>query len=374
MFIKRIINMIHKTYYLKKIVYFGKNVILCIFQYKKTSRKINFFKNSLSCLLGLKRSLGTPMLLCIEPTNVCDQQCTICETGLGTLGRKKEFLTFYNFTSIINQFNDNLEILFFYFMGEPFLNGESYRMIQYASRRGIWVSACTNGNQINPPELMKSGIGEINFQIGGMTQEIHEIYRKGGDLKKVFTSIEECLHLRNQLFKSQKTRPMINICFILMKHNEHQVPAFIEYCKNKDVDRYEIIGTCLREYSQGAQLLPTDTSYWLYDEKSYNKGVLIPKYRPNNYCEWIYFTTTIQVNGDVVPCCRDTKGKFILGNVFNQEFFEIWNNQKYQEIRNTVAKQSNVFTLCKLCSAYMAPIENPALPFLKGCSKKDSGK
>ena len=350
------IKYINDTFFIKRIAYFSKNVIFSFLQHKKFSQKINYFKNSLSCLLGLKSSLGTPILLCIEPTNVCDQKCTICETGLGILGREKEFLSFDKFTAILDQFDDNLEILYFYFMGEPFLNKGSYRMIQYAAERGIWVSSCTNGNHIDPQELLKSGIGEINFQIGGMTQEIHEIYRRGGDLKRVFASIEECLDLRDQMFKNCRNRPMINISFILMKHNEHQIAAFMDYCKKRGVDRYNIIGTCLREHSQGNQLLPTDTSYWIYDENAFQKGVLIPKHRPNNYCEWIYFTTTIQVNGDVVPCCRDPSGKYILGNVFNQEFIKIWNNQNYKDIRKIVAKQSNNFELCRLCSGYTAPI------------------
>lgn len=357
---------ISDTFYLKRIANFCKNLIISFLQHKKFPKKINYFKNSLSCLLGLKSSLGTPVLLCIEPTNVCDQKCTICETGLGILGRKKDFLSFYNFKLILDQFDDNLEILLFYFMGEPFLNKDSYRMIQYAAHRGIWVSTCTNGNRIDPHELMKSGIGEINFQVGGMTQEIHEIYRRGGDLKKVFASLEECLYLRDQMFINSQNRPMINISFILMKHNEHQIADFVHYCKKKGVDRYNVIGTCLREHSQGNQLLPTDTSYWIYDKNAFRKGVLIPKHRPNNTCEWIYFTVTIQVNGDVVPCCRDVSGKCILGNVFNQEINEIWNNQKYRDLRKIVATQSNNFELCRLCSAYAAPIDHSSiLPFKK---------
>lgn len=326
---------------------------------------MNYFKNSLSCFLGLKRVLGSPILLCIEPTNVCDQKCTICETGLDILGREKKFLSFDQFREILDQFDNNLEIMYFYFMGEPFLNKDSYQMIQYAANRGIWVSSCTNGNQIDPDELIHSGIGEINFQIGGMTQEIHELYRRGGDLKKVFAAVEESLRIRDQICGRNKKRPKINLGFILMRHNEHQVDEFIHYCKKTGVDNYHIIGTCLREYSQGDQLLPTDISYWIYDETAFRNGFLIPKYRPNNYCEWIYFTATILVNGDVVPCCRDPCGKHIMGNVFIKKFNTIWNNRNYQEIRKIVAKNSNNFELCRLCSGYAAPVAASLISFLK---------
>ena len=364
MFFQPLMNCLNNTVFLKRSVLFGKNILLCFLQHKKIFQKLNFFKNSLSCFLCLKKVLGSPILLCIEPTNICDQKCTICETGLGILGREKKFLSFDQFKEIIDQFDNNLEIIYFYFMGEPFLNKDSYRMIQYAANRGIWVSSCTNGNQIDPNELINSGIGEINFQISGMTQEIHEIYRRGGNLKKVFATVEESLRIRNQIFGRNKKRPKINLGFILMKHNEHQVDEFIHYCKITGVDNYNIIGTCLREYSQGGQL-PTDTSYWIYDEIAFEKGLLIPKYRSNNYCEWVYFTTTILVNGDVVPCCRDPCGKHILGNVFNKKFFAIWNNRNYQDLRNIVTKNSNQFELCRLCAGYTAPILHPVSGLIK---------
>ena len=367
MIFQSMMNYLNNTFFLKRSALFGKNILLCFLQHKQLFQKINYFKNSLSCFLGLKRVLGSPILLCIEPTNVCDQKCTICETGLGILGREKKFLSFDQFKEILDQFDNNLEILYFYFMGEPFLNKDSYRMIQYAANRGIWVSSCTNGNQIDPNELINSGIGEINFQISGMTQEIHEIYRRGGDLKKVFAVVEESLCIRDQIFGRNKKRPKINLGFILMKHNEHQVDEFIHYCKKTGVDNYNIIGTCLRERSQGDQLLPTDMSYWIYDEVAFENGLLIPKYRPNNYCEWIYFTTTILVNGDVVPCCRDPCGKHILGNAFNKKFNAIWNNKNYQVLREKVAKKSNNFELCRLCSGYAAPILHP----LSGLFKKN---
>jgi radical SAM protein with 4Fe4S-binding SPASM domain len=355
-----IIERINDTFLIKRIAYFCKNILFCFLQHKNISQKINYFNNSVSCFLGLKGTIGSPTLLCIEPTNICDQKCTICETGLGILGREKKFLSFDQFMEILDQFDNNLEILHFYFMGEPFLNKDSYRMIQYAANRGIWVSSCTNGNHVDPDELMKSGIGEINFQIGGMTQEIHEIYRCGGNLKKVFATVEESLRIRDQIFGKNKKRPKINLGFILMKHNEHQVEEFIHYCKKTGVDNYNIIGTCLREYSQGHQLLPSDTSYWIYDEAAFKNGLLTPKTRPNNYCEWIYFTTTILVNGDVVPCCRDPYGKYIFGNVFNKKFYAIWNNEKYKKVREIVAKNSNNCELCRLCEGYIAPIILPS--------------
>jgi len=351
---ERIINLVlkHRSIYKNLRLFFVLFSTIC--KHIPHGIRKNFVLNTFSAWIGGGKSFGTPSLLCIEPTNVCDQKCTICETGLGILGRPKQFMTFDQFISILNQFDEKLTHIFFYFMGEPLLNKDSYRMIRYAADRGIWVSTCTNGNHVDPDQLVKSGIGEVNFQIGGMTQETHDIYRKGGKLHIAMKNLEDTIRIRNSSPEFSKMK--INAGFILMKHNEHQVDAFIEYCTKAGVDNYSIIGTCIRNYAQGEKYLPSDTSYWSYDVDEYQKGKLVPKIKSNNYCEWIYSTMTVLVNGDVVPCCRDPCGTIILGNLFQENFGDIWNNEKYRKLRKRVSTDSNHVSICKLCSGYTAPI------------------
>ena len=344
-------KLLHKIY---KVVVYKYRLGDLIFAKTSLARKANYLKMIYSANKGLGKSLGSPILLTIEPTNICHQKCPICETGAGALNREKRFMALSEFKYIIDQFDDNLKQMFFYFMGESFLNKHAYDMIKYASNKGIWVTSCTTGDYVDPERLVSSGIGEIDFQIGGMTQEVHEIYRKGGDLKKVFHNMEETIRIRDITPRNNKKMTVI-AGFILMKHNEHQVDDFIRYCKDIGVDEYNIIGTCLREHSQGKTYMPSDRSYWRYDEKEYNSGNLVPKIRPDNYCGWIYSTATILVNGDVVSCCRDPKGEMVLGNVFNQDFSNIWNNEKYQNLRRSVSNRSNDMRLCMLCSGESIP-------------------
>ena len=317
------------------------------------NRRFNYIKIKYSAAKGLTESLGKPILLTIEPTNICNLKCPICETGAGVLNRAKRNMTFEEFKYILDQFDDNLEQLFFYFMGESFLNKYAYEMIRYAADRKIYVTSCTNGDYVDPEKLVNSGISEIDFQIAGMTQDIHEIYRIGSNLQKVLRNLEETIRIRNSITNSNKMSIVAG--FILMKHNEHQVDDFIKYCKSIGVDKYNIIGTCLREVNQGEIFLPSDRSYWYYDEEEYERGNLVPKIRPDNYCGWLYSTATIMVNGDVVPCCRDPKGKYVIGNVFNDNFPGIWNNEKYQLLRKKVSTNSNSIELCKLCSGEEVP-------------------
>lgn len=47
-----------------------------------------------------------------------------------------------------------------------------------------------------------------------------------------------------------------------------------------------------------------------------------------NVCNFLWFGFSIMYNGDVVVCCYDYDGKYVVGNVFENFFMEIWNGFK----------------------------------------------
>jgi radical SAM protein with 4Fe4S-binding SPASM domain len=257
------------------------------------------------------------------------------------------------FRHIVDTMEDHLNVLYFYFMGEPFLVKNAYDMVEYASRKQIWVDTCTNGEFIDAQSLMDSGIGRVSFQIGGMTQQTHEIYRVRGDLEKSLRNLEACVEEKK---RRPDCRTQLKVGFIVMRHNEHEVDAFQRYAEDIGVDDYEIVHPCARNMQQANQFLTEDPAYWIYDLDAFDRGILRPAELSNQYCEWLYFTTTIQVNGDVVPCCRDPRGRYVLGNIFNQDFVsEIWNGPAYCDFRHTVATKQSEAEICSLCSGYTAP-------------------
>jgi radical SAM protein with 4Fe4S-binding SPASM domain len=315
--------------------------------------KKDFLKSAIS---AQKKSIivkGMPTTITIEPTTACDQKCPICETGNGTLGRKTANMKFGEFKKIIDMVAGHTNQIMFYFMGETFLNKDAYKMIKYARENNIWVSTCTNGNLIDPEKLIWSDISEIQFQINGMTQEVHEIYRVGGNLKSVKASLEETIRLKN------KTGSNINIVagFIVMKHNVHQIDEFKEYCNSIGVDRIDLIKPAVRNPIEARIYIPEDEKWWIYDKKLLEeKNILTPINPPNNYCDWLYFGVNIYVNGDVVPCCRDVSGKYIMGNVFEEPLEQIWNNDKFQKFRKQILTDQKKIDICRLCEGYGRPV------------------
>lgn len=316
--------------------------------------RLNHYRCNYSARRGLARSLGRPMLLTIEPTNCCNLGCPICETGAGVLERPKGMLSFERFRLLLDQFDTHLRRLFFYFMGEPMLNPDSYRMIRYAADRGIAVSTCLNGSLVDPARLVESGVAEVNFQIAGMTQEVHAVYRVGSDLGEVLVNLEKTLELRRAHPHAGRSMRVL-AGFILMKHNQHEVDDFVAYCRKLDLDGFNIIGTTARTVEQAERYLPDDPRHRRFDEAALRAGELRSKKYPLDHCGWLYGTVTVMVDGSVVPCCYDPQGRHVLGNVFTTPIGRIWNNAAYRAVRRRVAALKAADPMCRLCMGEVLP-------------------
>jgi radical SAM protein with 4Fe4S-binding SPASM domain len=310
---------------------------------------LDHLKSTVSLATGSSRILGRPMNVTIEQTNVCNLDCPVCETGAKMLGRPSGHMSFEQFKTIIDRIGAHTNTLMFYFMGEPFLNKRAYDMIRYAKDAGIpFVETCTNGDFVDAEKIVASGLDKVSFQIGGMAQETHEIYRVKGQLDRVLRNLDETIRIRNE----RRAPLQIEVGLILMKHNEHEIADFRRKVIEWGADRAVVIDPCVRTIEQGVQFLPADRAHWIYDEGAFNRGILKPKVLPDNTCPWIYYSLAIHVNGDVVPCCRDPKGEEVMGNILKDDLDTIWNGQRYRNFRERIHRDQGAVGICRLCSSY----------------------
>lgn len=317
--------------------------------YKQT---VQWGLSSLSAAVKAEKNLGLPVHLTVEPTNICNLRCPVCETGAGILGRPKGNMSLDAFKKILDSVGEQVNTMLFYGMGESFLNRDAYDMIKYATGKGIYVSTCTNGEILDTAGLVRSRLSELSFQIGGLTQETHEQYRVGGNLSKAMDNLTKAVELKAKGLINTK----VQVGFIVMKHNEHEVEQAEKELKEKmGADEVIIISPCVRTVEQGKKFMPTDSKYWYYDREAFSRGVLVPHKIPHNRCWWIYYSTVVWWDGNVVPCCRDAQGKHVMGNIFDQPFADIWNGEKYRDFRRQIATKQSKVDLCRLCSGYGIP-------------------
>jgi MoaA/NifB/PqqE/SkfB family radical SAM enzyme len=302
--------------------------------------------------LGRTWPLLPPVHIALEPTNVCNAGCPVCETGRREMSRPAGMLGWKDFTRFMDRAARTTNSMLLYFMGETFLNKRAYDMIRYARKKNIYVETCTNGDFVDAKGIIYSDINKISYQIGGMTEETHHRYRVNSSLKRVKKNLIELIEERK---KHPKSNVQIEAGFIVMRHNEHEVDEFIKWSREIGVDLVNVIDPCVRNMLEGYAYLPRNRKYWYYDEKAFERGVLKPKVMPQNQCLWIWNSIQINWDGTAVPCCRDPLGQYIIGNVFEQGLWRVFNTKPARDFRRRILTNQHSMEICRLCSGYGLP-------------------
>ena len=94
--------------------------------------------------------------------------------------------------------------------------------------------------------------------------------------------------------------------------------------------------------------LPTDENLSRYD---YDAKKLSTKSKITNTCRHLWYSTVINWDGAVSPCCFDKDVHYGLGHAGNGQAFEdVWAGEKYTDFRNAILKDRAAVPICNNCS------------------------
>jgi radical SAM protein with 4Fe4S-binding SPASM domain len=311
----------------------------------------NFFMAGLNQFFLPEKPFGYPVIAQVEPTNFCNLTCPLCLTTSQTNSRPKSTLSFDTFKAFIDELGDYLLLIILWNWGEPFLNPDIIKMIKYAKSKNILIHSSTNGNvkfdNEKADELVKSGLDSLVFAVDGATQETYSKYRKGGDLNIVLENIRSVVRAKKRL--SSKT-PQLNVRFVVMQHNEKELPMVQKLADELEVDFFTIKTVDLPP-AHGDNLdnnyAPEDTRYRRYE------------YKPETYtrkeklfeCMRPWKRITLDVSGEVVSCEYDYNNSLSFGNINKEKSaLTVWKGTKARELRKKFNRGNNSFYHCKDCS------------------------
>jgi radical SAM protein with 4Fe4S-binding SPASM domain len=286
--------------------------------------------------------LPSPSFLSFEPTNYCNLQCPACPSGSGNLTREKGFADFELFKKIIDENKKFLINILLHFQGEPLLHKQIGEMINYAQKNKIFTELSTNANLF--PEvfdsLKNSMPDKLIISLDGLNQEIYSIYRKGGEVKKVFKSLELLSELPS------KDKPYIELQFLVFSHNESQIDE-LKILKSKyRINKISLKSAQIYESSQ-ISMLPKNGKHSRY---IVDGDTFTPKSKLQNKCRRIIFGSVICWDGKLVPCCFDKDAEFVMGDANLQTVNEIRNAEKYKQFIKTVFSQRKSIEMCRNCT------------------------
>jgi radical SAM protein with 4Fe4S-binding SPASM domain len=292
---------------------------------------------------------GYPISISFEPTTSCNLRCPECPSGLRAFTRPTGMLQKDFFTQTIDDIYKDLLYLIFYFQGEPFLNPDFLKMVHYASQKKIYTATSTNAHYLTDEvakKTVESGLDRLIISIDGTTQEVYQQYRIGGKLDKVLAGAANIVKWKKAL---KSNTPFIIFQFLVVKPNEHQIKEVKALGKQTGVDAVWLKTAQVYDYENDPnQLIPLNNTYSRYKKDA--KGNTTNKNKLDNHCWKMHHANVITWDGLVVPCCFDKDAEHRLGNLKNQSFKEIWNNDNYQYFRSSLQKSRKNIDICANCS------------------------
>lgn len=301
-----------------------------------------------SRITGSPSISGLPVSISVEPTTSCNLRCPECPSGLRSFTRPTGMLQQDMFKNTIDQLRDTLTYLTFYFQGEPYLHPQFLDMVKYASSQGIYTSTSTNAHYLREDiarQTVESGLDRLIISIDGTSQDTYEAYRVGGDLSKVIEGTKNIIAWKKKL--KSKT-PHVIFQFLVVRPNEHQIPEVYALADKLGVDQVVLKTAQIYEYEKGSDLIPVQEKYSRY--RKLRDGSFAIKNSLDNHCWKMWHSCVITWDGKVVPCCFDKDANFVLGNLNEQSFKDIWFGEQYHTFRTSLLKSRSEIEICKNCT------------------------
>lgn len=307
-----------------------------------------------------------PKHIRIDLCTICQLKCPSCymrqEEEYVKKGCKLGYMKFENFKKLVDE--NDIESMEISNSGEIFLNPDFVKIIKYAQKKGIYLTA-DNGVNLNyltdeqAEALVKYGFASMTISLDGASQETYSIYRIGGDYNKVIENIEKINEYKK---KYKKRNPHIVWKFIVFGHNEHEIGKAKKEAKRLHMEmkfdanwdeKYSPIKNREKVLKE-TKLKSLDVNISPVEQlQEYEDGVV----------DWFFcrdlWEPQINWDGQILGCCANFKENFG-GNAFEDGLLESLNHPYMIYAKNMVtnnAKPAKDVPCCR-CWVYKDMIKN----------------
>ncbi len=308
-----------------------------------------------------------PRFLEVEVTQMCHLKCVQCEH---TYWNEPDSMLSYNdFTKIIDQFPD-LIWLSPNALGEPFLNKDFWRMLEYGRAKGTLGEIYSNTSMLKPSDMRRfvdMGLEYFKFSFDAPTKETYEKIRVGINFDTV---VENIVALHEYKLKKHTPFPKLQIHYLVMKDTIREAPKMLDFLHDLHIDVDAVMYSRLlwnfpeieNQYIEFPQILATELlkkGERLRIPVCFNEDAFGNKPPVNDWLAgqmpYVFPDVT------VISCCchnernqRQWQRETSMGNIFDAPFREIWRGERYTQLRRELRAKniSGASKPCQICNIY----------------------
>lgn len=290
-----------------------------------------------------------PLRVWIEPTNACNLRCRTCPQSVDGFPMRGMMDVELMKKIAIDLRTIHPRMVTLHLSGEPLLHPEIARLVRILKQEDLAVTFSTNGLLLTRSKvegLIEAGLDDIRIDFAANKERYEEI-RQEAVWEVVYNNILTLLEVKRQkgLFN-----PRVLLVNMDITDDEgetaHNLAQLKDLFKDYTVEVLNLgLHTWAGEFAQKAKEDPLFKELSLLHE---GRG----KYFP---CPHIFGSFVVTWDGDVVPCCRDLKKDYIIGNIKEHSIMELWNSDRMLQLRRKqILKQYNDIPLCRDCTQLWA--------------------
>jgi MoaA/NifB/PqqE/SkfB family radical SAM enzyme len=328
-----------------------------------------------------------PRQLYIEVTNRCNSLCKSCPLTYDFYlpHEPKHHLSWEQFRAIVDQV-PQIDRVVLHGIGEPLLNPDLPRFIAHLKARGAHTLFNTNAvllDEARGDALVAAGLDELRVSLDAITPSLYAHLRGIDKLPRIVANLRAFTARRRERAVSEPKQPVVSFWFVGMQENLHELPDVVRLAIELGVPEVHL--QRLVFFGDGAKL---DDDVTMVREQSLHASLDALQERMIRECDalakgsGLRFTASgattpgeslevkgkhpwqgcyrpwslmyITANGTALPCCiapfatADYPG-IMLGNVFERPLEDVWNGERYQELRGAVLSESPAPWPCQHC-------------------------
>jgi radical SAM protein with 4Fe4S-binding SPASM domain len=251
------------------------------------------------------------------------------------------------FERIVKKLPASVTTLYLWGQGEPFLAPEFLDMVRFAAGRGFRTVTSTNGHFLdNSEEIAASGLDLLIVSLDGADAETYASYRIGGDFERVVRGVRNVVEAGKRVGRG----PVVRIQCVVNRRNEDSLGQFRKLAKETGVHQVDFKTLQAVSMEGGDAFLPRAPELSRY--RRGENGILEPDKRKlaGGRCLRIYYSLQVDCQGNVVPCCFDKNSAYVMGNLWEDSFRDIWNGERFYTFRSTLNRRGRILPMCRDCT------------------------
>ena len=178
---------------------------------------------------------GLPIQIHLEPSGRCNLLCPICPRGRGLIKRNQD-LRLETFERVFTPLSETLVNIMISGFGEPLLNPDCLKMVQFATRNGVSTSMNSNGTVLENrvEEILDAQLGLIKVSLDGAMSKSCHLYNTDFPFKTVVAGVEA---LRRKKEQGSYKYPLIVGQFVVSEGTVNEMNRLEDWARGIGVER-----------------------------------------------------------------------------------------------------------------------------------------